>query len=233
MKTLYSIIATLLISGFAFSQQVEIVSEEDALNYAGQTITISGDDNELSKVFYVKNTGTTTKFFWSRTIISKSSPGFLIQLCDENICYNTTGLYWIGPEKTIIPGDSLLFKPQMTPMFVAGTAEVKYFVLDENEVKIDSLIVKFTSTLSTNKEEKLEFSIFPNPVQDVVTLKGDAIKNGGTVVFLDALGKEVKRASVSTTNNQINVSTLRRGVYFVNIYNQSGTKSTVQRLIKQ
>ncbi|HLV41440.1 MAG TPA: T9SS type A sorting domain-containing protein [Brumimicrobium sp.] len=242
MKILYTIIGTIFFSGLVFSQTVEINGPDDNVNYAGDTVYISGGNQEISKAFNVKNTGSITQFRWSRTVVSQSSNDFMIQLCDgpvggsplDGICMNTTGEYWIGPVRTIQSGDAMEIKPQMSLMGVSGTAEVKYFVLDASDSnKIDSLTVMFTSTASVKKNEDLKFSLYPNPVQDIVTIKGEAIKNGGTVVFLDALGKEIKRTSVSAANNQINVSSLKRGVYFVNVYDQNGTKSTVQRLIKQ
>lgn len=241
MKKLYTIFATLLLSSFAISQSsVEFIGVDDQINYASDTVYVSGDGDEVGfiyKEFTVKNTGTTTEFYWARSIISKSSSDMQVQLCDETTCYPTGDApFWIIEDqfkKTILPGASAVFKPQLTFGLSSGSAKVKYYALDGDKNKIDSVTVFFTSTLSTKKEEKLEFNIFPNPAQSVVTFKGEAIKNGGTVVFLDALGKEVKRASVTASNNQVNVSALRRGVYFVNVYDQSGTKSTVQRLIKQ
>ncbi len=233
MKTLYTAFTLLFLSSLAFGQNIEINSPDDNLNYAGQTVTITGDDNVMSRTFYVKNTGTETTFYWSRTIVSSTSSSFIIQLCDDMICYNTSGPYWIGPEKMIASGDSLLFKPQITTSGSAGNAEVKYFVLDGNQDKIDSLTVVYTSTLSIDKNEQTNFSIYPNPAQDFINIKGDGLKNGGTVVFLDALGKEVKRSTVKSANAKLSVSDLKRGVYFVNIYGQNGTKSNIQRLIIQ
>lgn len=233
MKRLYTIIFATLTLSWAFSQKVEIVSSDDNLNYAGQTITISGNEEEISKIFYVKNIGSTTQFYWARTITSQSSPEFLVQLCDENICYNTTGKLWTGPIKTIAFEDSLYFKPQLTTKGISGTAEVVYFILDENKNKFDSLTVIFSSTASINNQEEILFSIYPNPAQDYISLQGEILKNGGNAVFLDALGKEVKNISFNSSNAKINISNLKRGVYFVNIYNNEGVKSTTQRLIKQ
>lgn len=233
MKKLYFILSFITLSTFVISQDIEIVAENDNHNYAGETITITGVENILSQEFFVKNVGSTTTFYWSRTVVSKSSSDYIIQLCDDQICYPTTGFYWVGPEKEISSGDSLLFKPQITTKNIAGSAEVKYFVLDGNQNKIDSLTVVFTSTLSTKEEKEFTFNFFPNPAQDAITISGENLKNGGTVVFLDALGKEVKQASIDGVNNKINISSLKRGVYFVNIYNQKGIKSAVQRLVKK
>nr|WP_299202695.1 T9SS type A sorting domain-containing protein [uncultured Brumimicrobium sp.] len=233
MKILYTIIALFTCASLSFGQAIEIVAQEDNIDYAGDTVYVSGYDNIMTKTLYFKNVGTTNTFFWSRKVVNSTNQGFTFQLCDDFICYPIPNDSWIGPEKTIENGDSVLFKPQITTGGGAGTATVRYFVLDANQDKIDSLTVMFSSTASTEKEKSLSFSVYPNPTQDLVSFEGEALKNGGTVVFMDALGKEVKRASISSSNHQVNVSALKRGVYFVNIIDQSGSKSTVQRLIKQ
>jgi|SRR5690554_5082589 len=232
MKKNYLIVLSTLffISNIVFSQDVEIRANN--IDYAGQTITLDSDQNIINKEFHVKNIGTDTVFYWARSIVS-SHPDFDIQLCDEMICYTTTGPFWIGPIKTLQNGDSLLYKPQITANGAAGSAEVKYFVLDEYKNKVDSLTVIFTSTLSTFENKKQEFNIFPNPAQNTINIKGESLKNGGTIVFLDALGKEVKRTLVNNVENNISISELKRGVYFVNIYSQDGVKSKVQRLVVQ
>ncbi|PKR82152.1 hypothetical protein CW751_02100 [Brumimicrobium salinarum] len=241
MKILYTISAILLFTTWSLSQSsVEINGADDNINYASDTAYVVGDGDGVGfifKKFYVVNTGNTTNFFYSRSILSKSNSSLQIQLCDETQCFSTgNDPYWIiddSFEKTIQPGDSLEIKPQMTFGMSDGNAKIKYYVLDGNKNKIDSVTVFFTSTLSTLKQEKLAFNIFPNPAQDVVTLKGEAFKKGGEIVFLDALGKEVKRTKIMNANNQINISSLKKGVYFVNILHKDGEKSAVQRLIKQ
>jgi hypothetical protein len=234
MKTLYSIISAFLFSTLVFGQSSVEIKGQDNINYASDTVTISGSGINISKIFYVKNTGTTTQFFWARKIIIMSSPDFIIQLCDENLCMDTQGQFWISQyEKTIQTGDSLLFKPQMTLSGVSGSAEVRYYALDGDNNKIDSMTVMFNSTLSTDKNEQTDFNIYPNPAQDYVNIKSEGLKNGGMVVFLDALGKEVKRSSVKGINTKLSVSDLKRGVYFVNINGNNGMKSNVQRLIIQ
>lgn len=244
MKKIYFILTLfLIISATSFGQKnasVEIV-DPDGINYSGATVEVTGDGGEIYKVFYVKNTGSTTDFFYGREIVHKSHEGVIVQFCDENICYNTNnpsnpssseGL-WKSPKKQLLEDSLYMFKPQLSPQGHSATAKVVYYVLDEGGVKLDSVTVLFTSTASIGKETSISFNIFPNPVKDVVTLSSEALKGGGRVVFTDALGKEVKRTSVSDESTTIDVSDLNRGVYFVNIISKEGIKSTVQRLIKQ
>ena len=240
MKKIYTILSIFFITNLVLAQaSVEIIAEDDGINYAGQTVEITGNTFEVNKMFTLKNTGTTNTFYFSRTVTSRSGSTVSVQLCDEMICYNTDGfpggepnVYWIGPVKTYQPGNESIFKPQISTS-QDGSAEVVYYILDENQDKLDSLTVVFTSTASIKDYAKSTFKIFPNPMQDVVTINGDAIKNGGTVVFTDALGKEVKRKVLNSGTSSVNVAELRRGVYFVNVYNKQGDKSAVQRVIKQ
>lgn len=237
MKTLYTLLAACLISGSLFSQgntSVEIISDADGLDYAGEAITVTGSGYQIYEEFHVKNTGTTNTFYYSRKIVSKSYEGFQIQLCDDITCYGTgDGPSWISPEKTIEPGELSIFKPQISTSGVAGTAEVVYYVLDEFENKVDSLTVHYSSTAAIEKQNKTTFKLFPNPAQDVITITSEATANGATVVFIDPLGKEVKKSFIKGINSKVNISDLKRGVYFVNIYGNDGQKSVTQRLIKQ
>src|SRR5690554_892482 len=242
MKIFYILFLSLIVSFVSIAQKnasVEI-QDENGANYSGATVEVTGDGGEIYKVFYVKNTGSTTNFYYGREIVHKSHEGVIVQFCDEMICYNTNnpdnpssaeGL-WTSPKKVFPVGSINEFKPQMSST-QSATAEVIYYVLDDGGVKLDSVTVLFTSTLSIGKNEKPSFNIFPNPVKNIVTLSSDALKGGGTVVFTDALGKEVKRVSVSEVNTSIDVNDLNRGVYLVSIITKNGEESSIQRLIKQ
>lgn len=237
MKALYTILMGCIISGAAFSQgtSVEIISEEDGQNYAGETVEVNGDGYEISKLFYVKNTGTTNTFYWGRTITSNSNDDFIVQLCDDNICYSTTGEFWVSPKKTVETGNQIDFKPQLSTKGQSGTAEIIYYVLDANKNKVDSLTVIFnsTSTLGVDQQNKIAFNVYPNPAQDIITITGEISSKGATVIFVDALGKEVMHSSIKDSNSKINISELKRGVYFLNIQDKNGSNSTMQRLIKK
>jgi len=84
------------------------------------------------------------------------------------------------------------------------------------------------STLSTdNFVSNADFSVYPNPVSNgTVTIKS-ASNNPMSVNVFDVLGKKVLETKVS--NNTLNVSTLKAGVYILNITqnNNSITKKLV------
>lgn len=235
---------TFCFSFVSFGQQskikiIAVDNPEVGLN--GQSIEVEGSssDIDIPKEFRVINTSQETlKVFYKRIRVVNS--GRIDQICDQTLCFSATNTYeYTSPiENEIAPGDSSLFKPQMVPAGEEFCAVHTYYVVNSFGQKYDSITVLFKTTnsdcvLSTSSFYKSTFKIFPNPMQDVVTINGDAIKNGGTVVFTDALGKEVKRTVLNSGTSSVNVAELRRGVYFVNVYNKQGDKSAVQRVIKQ
>ncbi|MDX1651245.1 MAG: T9SS type A sorting domain-containing protein [Brumimicrobium sp.] len=235
MKNFYSILIILAIttSVSAQMQNVYISWEQDySQPYNGDEVTLSGSSSTIYTSFYVKNLGPNASFIWRRDILSVSSQGFSDQLCDDQICYNTSGNPWICPGPMMIAqNDSSLFQPKLLTGGNSGTAHMRYYVLDENENKLDSIDVIFSSTASIEEETKLNaFSFFPNPAQENVTFKGDmtAYKK---VIITDALGKEVLAANINNTQNNLNIAHLKNGVYLVRFESKSGTLTNAKKLI--
>lgn len=225
-------------------QNLQIVDVNDLnTDISGTAIEVVGDkdDQTISKEFRVINSGNEpvdVKYTRLRYVNS----GRLDQVCDSAYCYNAADDYsYTSPQLNQITPDGGMtkFKPQIVPGGIEFCAVHKYYVVGNFNQKYDSITIIFKTTnaecnLSVdNKIQEESFSIFPNPAEEVVNIKGKGLTNGGTIVFLDALGKEVKQASFNGVNSKIDISTLKRGVYFVNIYNQVGVKSAVQRLVKK
>lgn len=78
----------------------------------------------------------------------------------------------------------------------------------------------------------LGLKLYPNPVEDFISIK---LTNGGTSIdfqVYDILGKQVTKGTSSLENEvTINVSTLENGLYILNI--TSGNQNEVKRFIKQ
>ena len=81
---------------------------------------------------------------------------------------------------------------------------------------------------STGNFTSSTFSVYPNPVKDVLNISNSMNAEINTVIVTDINGRTVKQfGSVS----QINVSDLNAGVYFVNINSNEG--STTKKIVKQ
>ncbi len=71
-----------------------------------------------------------------------------------------------------------------------------------------------------------QFSMFPNPAKNNVTLKISKEQIGSTINVLDMLGNKVI-SGLNTKNNEltINVENLSNGVYFISIENEKGSST--------
>lgn len=76
------------------------------------------------------------------------------------------------------------------------------------------------------------YKIYPNPVKDRLFFESPAYSNALDITFYDVLGKKVKQDRITTAlaSSGLDVSTLKRGVYLIQIDN--GSRSFTQKLIK-
>lgn len=240
MKKLYIILFSILLFGGAtHAQDIEIYSPHG--NYTPGTPTIlTGETWTLGQTFYVINTGqSNVKVNFSFKILGTRNPSFSYQFCDEISCkaFTTSGNEWMNPEPTapftLNPGDSTLMKPQILTGNTSGTTSVVYYILDggNNNAKLDSIKIIYTSTVSINTQIKPSFNLYPNPANNQITIQG--VKNNGILVISDALGNVVKKKNIKSSTQTIAVSNLRNGVYFVNVHSLKGLKSETKRLIIQ
>ncbi|RFC55939.1 T9SS type A sorting domain-containing protein [Brumimicrobium aurantiacum] len=241
--TLLFITSLMLAATSVFAQDIEIVSVNDMnTDLSGTSVEAVGDANG-QPVYYefrvINNSSSTIEVKYKRERILNS--GLIDAICDEHFCIDADDTYsWTTPQlNTIESGDNGVFKPQVSPNGSEFCGVYKYFVVNDSGDELDSITVLYKSTNAecnldvAQQETKSKLGIYPNPAQNYVSFDGDLVENGGTVVFLDALGKEVKRYEITSNNSKVSVSDLKRGIYFVNVYGQNGLKSDVQRLVIQ
>lgn len=98
----------------------------------------------------------------------------------------------------------------------------------------DYWIVKLASdTLETNTFNENNFVIYPNPVNNILNIDGTAIKS---IIITDVTGKTVlinyeSILSQKHSKNEINISNLQNGVYFVKIQGVNDN-TIIQKIIK-
>lgn len=92
-------------------------------------------------------------------------------------------------------------------------------------------IFKYTGTVLPRESfEIADFYVYPNPVNDSFTIqKANNIAVSG-IKISDINGRTVKIINVNEIDNQINISDLNLGVYFLNIVSEKGT--TITKIIK-
>lgn len=98
--------------------------------------------------------------------------------------------------------------------------------IEDNDGEIDNSVSKFTqSPVSTQHTSGVELRVYPNPVQDILTIEG--VRDHWQL--LNLMGQEVLSG---TKVSQVVLSHLPKGVYFLRANNTAGEK-VVRKVIKE
>jgi len=90
-----------------------------------------------------------------------------------------------------------------------------------------------TSTFVSELEENSLMEISPNPFQNILTIKNISLSNKRVnYVLYDLLGKNVKKGIIENTQESLDLSDLKTGVYMMNTY-IDGQRYNSEKIIKQ
>ena len=80
-----------------------------------------------------------------------------------------------------------------------------------------SLTVDGVNAINSIEDEKSVLQLYPNPVTDIVTLKG--VPSNTTISISDLSGLVLlqMKSSNETDNTSININNLKAGIYFINL----------------
>jgi hypothetical protein len=121
--------------------------------------------------------------------------------------------------------DSLLFQITSTdndPLY--GIKTPTYFCLDNIEYTRNTVGI---NDLASN----INFSVYPNPTVDYVTINLSDLTGNYTVILFDASGREIKQAvNLSSSQVVLDMTSLKKGNYFVKVAN--GNKTSTKKIIK-
>ena len=126
-----------------------------------------------------------------------------------------------------------------TPVYTAPSAGIYYFGFNDNSAMATTAAattmrfdtVNITSVLGTNDFLSSKFSVFPNPVNNVINFSNTENAVVSTVEMSDMNGRIIKSAKVNATEGQISVSDLATGMYMMKITTDQGV--AVKKIVKQ
>jgi hypothetical protein len=93
----------------------------------------------------------------------------------------------------------------------AGTYTVN--VTDANGCTSQASFTVDNAGLEIN--QSIEFQVFPNPAQDLVSIRSSSAGVGNTYCILDCYGRNVLEGTLSSQENNIIIQTLANGIYHV------------------
>jgi hypothetical protein len=129
------------------------------------------------------------------------------------------------------PGTWFSFDAPIT--FSGPTVDIKEFGVTsnlQNVVWYDNLYFHKNTVLSTKDFEIAGLAAYPNPTNNIWTVKTQNIKMTSIEVF-DILGKNIMSLQPETTEATIDASGLKSGLYFAKISTANGSSSL--KLVKQ
>lgn len=83
-------------------------------------------------------------------------------------------------------------------------------------------------TASTESNNLLKFSVYPNPAKDFITVNSE---NNNTIKIISSLGLEVKTIKNASKSQVISIANLSSGLYFITVSSDNG--SGIKKLIIQ
>ena len=83
----------------------------------------------------------------------------------------------------------------------------------------DSYSFSLGTLLATEDAKKVNVELFPNPANDVLNIT--KVSNNATFAIYNVAGQSISKGKV--TNNKVNVSSLAKGVYFIEISEKGAT----------
>ena len=146
---------------------------------------------------------------------------------------SATGATQLGADITVSGATYTL----QTRTFTATAPGIYYFIFNNvtpivtaaTSLRLDTF--NLTSVLSNDEFLSSEFSVYPNPVNNVINFSNNVNALVSSVKITDLNGRVVKTLNVNGTEGQISVSDLASGMYMLNITSDKGT--AVKKIDKQ
>jgi len=121
---------------------------------------------------------------------------------------------------------------QIEPVMTHAVIEVKALVGDftpgSSWISVDAM--SFESTLHNDSSRNPEFSVFPNPATDWVQLNGASLNSKARLY--DLKGKLIAEYAISSIEPRLHLSGIKRGLYILEVENQSGFKSSQKLVVR-
>jgi hypothetical protein len=245
MKQFLLFISFLVTANLLFAQSIKIVSASDlSTDISGTEVDAVGSISDLLVSYdmrVINTSGQDLTVYYKRKRIANT--GRTDQICDEYLCLDADDAFWYDtpndiPMSNSTINDTTILKPQVV---TAGERfcgiHVYYVVNSDNDEILDSVTIKFrtdTENCFLSIEDDIEplkaFNLFPNPAKSNVTIENLNPSDEKIFIF-DALGKILITEDVNHTIENVSLSSLKSGIYFVRIQRASGKMSETKKLI--
>ncbi|MDR0506752.1 MAG: M6 family metalloprotease domain-containing protein [Dysgonamonadaceae bacterium] len=140
--------------------------------------------------------------------------------------------------------ENIMYQWYYNENIIAGATQNEYVVIDSignyyvvlkdsagtHEIRSEIIKVSYDDDVSINTVPAETVSVYPNPVNDILTVTNDGGISAITVTDINGRELYADKKARSEKNYQVNMSSYARGVYFIHIWNK--TEAIVRKVIK-
>ena len=113
---------------------------------------------------------------------------------------------------------------------ITNTASIFF---DFNPVIVTNTFnTEFVQQLATNQYEQNSFAFWPNPASGTLTVTAADGQSIASVAIYDMLGKAVYSTKMQAETQNIDVSQISTGMYFIEVTTSGNVKTTKKLMIK-
>ena len=189
----------------------------------------------------IPNGGDIIAFINTANISDRQLGGFQVPAADAVQSWTTTSNTITGTTRTVISTRALNTGEPSDYVFSATAGSINLacsrsasasFTLQAHGGLSNAVsTAAYAVTLGNNEFEKQSFKLFPNPAKGFATIQMPDITTSGELKMYDALGRVVKKQTISEISTQVNISDLLTGTYLIVIRTDYGN-STKQLVIE-
>ena len=135
-------------------------------------------------------------------------------------------------ENVLMPENSFN-QPQLMIRWIMASNEASGAggqVLESGKSKIDEIYIRGDKINATGEYyTSIQIDIFPNPATNYIDIQSNSIMQN--ISIIDITGKVIYRKKVNTHTDQIVISNISKGYYFINIQSKEGQNRSTQKLL--
>lgn len=226
----------------ANAQGIEIYLMGETVDISGTTIELDSESGTLHQEFDVKNVSDVTidlRVMRVKVVEFAGTEGYLCWGTDTitGACYPAGVVSpenpWTTPDSAELMADSLgWLSTYHETNGVSGCAQYRYYLIDNADVRLDSVDVIYCSTVSIEEDVKVEVTVYPNPVSKLLNVKLENDLNNVNFTLYNVLGDVVMSSKLNAGVNTLGVEKLPNGVYFYSIQKKGGVVETKKLVIR-
>lgn len=211
---------------FAFNNCInaQVIYDEDTLLATGYVASTPNGYAELVAETKIRNTGSLPDtIVWYRNVNTLPTANWTSAVCDIITCYSPTTS---TAEFIIDPGAVRALSFHFYPKGDKGIGQmVVRFAKKSNQSNYTDIYINVQGYgLNINTLKKANFTLFPNPSKESLIIH-TATNTSGNYSIVNLLGETVLSGNFES-GNPIDISSIKCGVYCVNVIDENGVSSS-------